>query len=177
GRAADLELRAVEADAGDVLGKPDEGHDLLQRAVDLAILAQCAEAVGAMRKLQESTVAYAKTREQFGATLGSFQALQHRIVDMFAAAETAASRVQSALARIAGPASEVDAREAILTKLHVDRAARLVGQEAVQIHGGMGMTDDLDVGHYFKRLTMMALTFADQGKLDERYRDLIASRS
>src|SRR5262249_34155593 len=70
GRAADLDLSAVEADAGDVLGEPGKGHDLLRGAVDLAILAQCAEAVGAMRKLQESTVAYAKTREQFGATLG-----------------------------------------------------------------------------------------------------------
>lgn len=176
GRAADLDIREVAAGDGAVLGEPGKGLELLGRAVDLAILAQCAEAVGAMRKLQESTVAYAKTREQFGATLGSFQALQHRMVDMFAAAESAASRVQAALARIAGPASPVEPRDAVLTKLHADKAARLVGQEAVQIHGGMGMTDDLEVGHHFKRLTMMALAFADQGKLDERYRDLQGSR-
>ena len=176
GRAADLELRELAAEEPDVLGEPGKGLELLQRAVDLAILAQCAEAVGAMRKLQESTVAYAKTREQFGATLASFQSLQHRMVDMFAAAETSASRVQAALARIAGPESAIDSRDSILTKLYVDKAARLVAQEAVQIHGGMGMTDDLDVGHYFKRLTMMALTFADQGKLDERYRDLQGTR-
>src|SRR5262249_32303622 len=131
GRAADVELREVVA--ANVLGEPERGYDLLRRAVDLAILAQCAEAVGAMRKLQESTLAYAKTREQFGATLGSFQALQHRMVDMFAAAETSASRVQAALARITGPESAVDARDSILTKLHVDKAARLVAQEAVQI--------------------------------------------
>ena len=129
-----------------------------------------------MRRLQESTVAYAKTREQFGQTLGSFQALQHRMVDMFAAAESSASRVQAALACITGLTSPVDPRDAVLTKLYVDKAARFVGQEAVQIHGGMGMTDDLDVGHHFKRLSMMALTFADQGKLDERYRDLQGSR-
>jgi alkylation response protein AidB-like acyl-CoA dehydrogenase len=176
GRAADIELRGLEAAPADVLGEPDQGLELLRRAVDLAILAQCAEAVGSMRKLQASTIAYAKTREQFGQTLGAFQALQHRMVDMFAAAETSASRVQAALARIAGPESPVDPRDAILTKLHVDKAARLVGQEAVQIHGGMGMTDDLEVGHHFKRLTMIALTFADQGKLDERYRDLQGSR-
>jgi alkylation response protein AidB-like acyl-CoA dehydrogenase len=176
GRAADLELRDLAAEESDLLGEPGKGLDLLRHAVDLAILAQCAEAVGAMRKLQESTVDYAKTREQFGTTLSSFQALQHRMVDMFAAAESSASRVQAALARITGPASPVDPRDAILTKLHVDKAARLVGQEAVQIHGGMGMTDDLDVGHHFKRLTMMALTFADQGKLDELYRDLQGSR-
>jgi alkylation response protein AidB-like acyl-CoA dehydrogenase len=176
GRAADMELREVAVSAAEVLGEPGHGFDLLERAVDLAILAQCAEAVGAMRKLQESTVAYAKTREQFGATLASFQSLQHRMVDMFAAAETSASRVQAALARIAGPESAIDSRDSILTKLYVDKAARLVAQEAVQIHGGMGMTDDLDVGHYFKRLTMMALTFADQGKLDERYRDLQGTR-
>jgi alkylation response protein AidB-like acyl-CoA dehydrogenase len=176
GRAADLALCELATEESDVLGEPGKGVELLRHAVDLAILAQCAEAVGAMRKLQESTVAYAKTREQFGQTLGSFQALQHRMVDMFAAAESSASRVQAALARITGPASPVDPRDAVLTKLHVDKAARLVGQEAVQIHGGMGMTDDLDVGHHFKRLTMMALTFADQGKLDERYRDLQGSR-
>jgi alkylation response protein AidB-like acyl-CoA dehydrogenase len=176
GRAADLELHGLAAEAADVLGEPDRGLELLRRAVDLAILAQCAEAVGSMRRLQESTVAYAKTREQFGQTLGAFQALQHRMVDMFAAVETSASRVQAALARIAGLETPVDPRDAILTKLHVDKAARLVGQEAVQIHGGMGMTDDLDVGHHFKRLTMMALTFADKCKLDERYRDLQGSR-
>ena len=175
GRAADLELRGVEAGAEAVLGEPEGGLPLLERAVDLAILAQAAEAVGSMRKLQEATVTYAKTRQQFGATLGSFQALQHRMVDMFAAAETSASRVQAALAGVAGPGSAVDPREAVLTKLQVDKAARLVGQEAVQIHGGMGMTDDLDVGHHFKRLTMMALTFADQGKLEERYRAMQGS--
>jgi alkylation response protein AidB-like acyl-CoA dehydrogenase len=142
----------------------------LQRAIDLATLAQAAEAVGAMRNLLDSTVAYAKARQQFGVAIGSFQALQHRMVDMFAATEMAASHVQAALAGISGPEEPVDPRTAVMVKLQVDRAARLVGQEAVQIHGGMGMTDDLDVGHHFKRLTMMALTFADQGKLDERYR-------
>jgi alkylation response protein AidB-like acyl-CoA dehydrogenase len=177
GRAADLALHDVEVDEGGILGEPGQGVGLLRRAVDLAILAQCAEAVGCMRALLDSTVAYTKTREQFGATLGSFQALQHRMVDMFAATEMAASRVQAALARISGPEDEVDPRDAVMVKLHVDRAARLVGQEAVQIHGGMGMTDDLNVGHYFKRLTMMALTLADQGKLNERYRDLQGSSS
>ena len=175
GRAADLTLRDVEADGKAMLGEPGRGLALVQRAVDLATLAQAAEAVGSMRKLLDSTVAYAKTREQFGATLGSFQALQHRMVDMFAATEMAASHVQAALARIGGPEDAVDPRAAVMVKLQVDKAARLVGQEAVQIHGGMGMTDDLDVGHHFKRLTMMALTFADQGKLDEHYRALQVS--
>jgi alkylation response protein AidB-like acyl-CoA dehydrogenase len=118
------------------------------------------------------TVAYTKTRQQFGAALSTFQALQHRMVDMFAATETAASRVQSSLARIAGPASAVDPRDAVLTRMAVDKSARLVGQDAVQLHGGMGMTDDLIVGQHFKRLTMMSLTFADQSKLMDRYRIL-----
>src|SRR5262249_32317657 len=148
---------------------------LLQRAVDLATLAQAAEAVGSMRRLLDSTVTYAKTREQFGVTLGAFQALQHRMVDMFAATELAGARVQAALAPDAGVEDRIDPREAVMVKLQVDEAARLVGQEAVQIHGGMGMTDDLDVGHHFKRLTMMALTFADQGKVEERYRALLSS--
>jgi alkylation response protein AidB-like acyl-CoA dehydrogenase len=85
--------------------------------------------------------------------------------------------VQAALARIGGPEDAVDPRAAVMLKLQVDKAARLVGQEAVQIHGGMGMTDDLELGHHFKRLTMIALTFADQGKLDERYRALQVSSS
>jgi alkylation response protein AidB-like acyl-CoA dehydrogenase len=169
-RAADLTLRDVEVGAEALLGPLGRGLEPLQRAIDLATLAQAAEAVGAMRNLLDSTVAYAKGRQQFGVAIGSFQALQHRMVDMFAATEMAASHVQAALAGISGPEEPVDPRTAVMVKLQVDRAARLVGQEAVQIHGGMGMTDDLDVGHHFKRLTMMALTFADQGKLDERYR-------
>jgi len=125
-----------------------------------------------MRHCLDSTVAYAKARKQFDATLGSFQALQHRMVDMFAATEMAASRVQAALARISGIEDPVDPRDAVAVNFRSNTASRLVGQEAVQIHGGMGMTDDLDVGHHFKRLTSMALTFADRGKLNERYRDL-----
>jgi len=177
GRAADLTLREAAVDETAVVGKPAAGLELLRQAVDLAILAQCAEAVGSMRALLGGTLTYVKTREQFGATLGSFQALQHRMVDMFAATEMAASRVQAALARVSGVEDAVDPHDAVMTKIQVDKAARLVGQEAVQIHGGMGMTDDLDVGHHFKRLTMMALTFADQGKLNERYRDLNTSPS
>jgi hypothetical protein len=174
-RAGDLRLEALEVEPGAIVGAAGEALAPLQRAVDLAILAQAAEATGCMRALLDATVAYSKVRQQFGATLGSFQALQHRMVDMYAATETAASRVQAALARIAGIEDAVNARDAVMTKLQVDKAARLVGQEAVQIHGGMGMTDDLDVGHYFKRLTLMALTFADQAKLMERYRGLQAA--
>ncbi len=172
GRAADLELQGVRTAGDSLLGDAGKGLPLMQRAVDLGILAQAAEAVGCMRHLLDSTVSYAKTREQFGAKIGSFQALQHRMVDMFAATELAASHVQSVLSRIGGPEDAPHPRDAITVKLQVDKAARLVGQEAIQIHGGMGMTDDLDVGHYVKRLTMMALTFADRDKLQERYRAL-----
>ena len=168
GRAADIELAGVEASG--VIGMPGKGHALLERAADLATLALCAEAIGHMRALLDMTVAYTKTRQQFGVALSTFQALQHRMVDMFAATETAASRVQAALARIANPASPVDAKDVVLTRMTVDKSARLVGQDAVQLHGGMGMTDDLIVGHHFKRLTMLALTLADHGKLVERYR-------
>lgn len=170
GRAADMTLSSVEVAAGDVAGEPGNAIDLIERAADLAILAQCAEAVGHMRTLLDATVAYSKTRQQFGVTLSTFQALQHRMVDMFAATETAASRVQAALARVAGPDGPIDPKDTVMTKLAVDKSARLVGQEAVQLHGGMGMTDELNVGHHFKRLTMMSLTFADHGKLIERYR-------
>ena len=135
----------------------------------------CAEAIGALDRCLAITVEYTRNRAQFGGPISRFQALQHRMVDMFAATEMAASHVQAALARIGALDAAVDPRDTVMVKLQVDKAARLVGQEAIQIHGGMGMTDDLDVGHHFKRLTMMALTFADQGKLNERYRDLQGS--
>lgn len=170
GRAADLTLAGVEAVG--VIGTPGKADAALQRAADLTSLALCAEAIGHMRALLDMTVAYTKTRQQFGVALSTFQALQHRMVDMFAATETAASHVQAALAHIAGPASPVDARTAVLTRITTDKAARLVGQDAVQLHGGMGMTDDLIVGHHFKRLTLLQLTLADAGKLMERYRSL-----
>jgi alkylation response protein AidB-like acyl-CoA dehydrogenase len=172
GRAADLTLASVEVGAEACVGEPGKAYPHLERAADIATLALCAEAVGHMRTLLDQTVAYTKTRQQFGAALSTFQALQHRMVDMFAATETAASRVQAALARIAGPDSTVDPRDVVLTRMAVDKSARLVGQEAVQLHGGMGMTDDLIVGHHFKRLTMMSLTLADQSKLMDRYRTL-----
>ena len=172
-RGGEVTLEGVPVSQADVIG------DLaaLERAVDLTILAQGAEAVGHMRALLDQTVAYTKTREQFGAKLSSFQALQHRMVDMFAATETAASAVQAALARVDSPVSAVDPGQAVLAKLTVDKSARLVGQEAIQLHGGMGMTDDLAAGHHFKRLTMMSLTLADHGKLMERFRDLEQERA
>lgn len=169
-RAADIELAGVAA-AG-VIGTPGKAHADLQRAADLTALALCAEAVGHMRALLDMTVAYTKTRQQFGVAISTFQALQHRMVDMFAATEQAASHVQAALAHIASPSSAVDERAAVLTRVATDKSARLVGQDAVQIHGGMGMTDDLIVGHHFKRLTLLQLTLADAGKLMERYRVL-----
>jgi alkylation response protein AidB-like acyl-CoA dehydrogenase len=169
-RAADVELSGVEA-AG-LIGPPGKAHAHLQRAADLTGLALSAEAVGHMRALLDMTVAYTKTRQQFGVALSTFQALQHRMVDMFAATETAASHVQAALALVGSPASAVDARTALLARITTDKSARLVGQEAVQLHGGMGMTDDLIVGQHFKRLTLLQLALADAGKLMERYRSL-----
>jgi alkylation response protein AidB-like acyl-CoA dehydrogenase len=177
GRAGDVTLRDVRLNADALLAEPAKGLGQLQRAVDLAIVAQAAEAVGSMRHLLDATVSYAKTREQFGVKISSFQALQHRMVDMFAATELASSHVQAALSRLGGPDGSIDPREAIMVKLQVDKAARLVSQEAIQIHGGMGMTDDLDVGHHVKRLTMMAFTFADEDKLQARYRDLQLSHA
>ena len=171
-RAASLALEGAVVAADSVVGEPGRGLVPLQRAVDVATLALCAEAVGCMQHLLDATLAYSKVREQFGAKIGSFQALQHRMVDMFTSLETARSNVQAALAKVSGPEDTPDPLDVVLTKLHTDRAARHVGQEAVQLHGGMGMTDDLDVGHYFKRLTMMQQTYADEAQLMERYRAL-----
>lgn len=170
GRAADLELTEVVADHADIVGRLGEGSPALERAIDFAMLAQAAETVGHMRSLLKATVEHCNTREQFGVKIGSFQALRHRMVDMFAVTETAAAFVQAALAAVASPGHLIDPAEATSVKLTVDAAARLVAHEAVQLHGGMGMADESAVSHHFRRLTAISLTFADRGKLLERYR-------
>jgi alkylation response protein AidB-like acyl-CoA dehydrogenase len=130
--------------------------------IDEATVALCAEAVGAMEALYKTTVDYSKTRKQFGVAIGSFQALQHRMVDMFIHHEQAKSLLLMAAIRL----GEVDAPErrkaASALKAYCGKAGRYVGQQAVQIHGGMGMTDELACGHYFKRLTAIDMLFGNE---------------
>ena len=150
GRAADILLENVAAPVERRIG--GEALAAIERAVDAAIAAHCAEAVGAMRVLVDATVAYAKTRQQFGQPIGKFQVLQHRMVDM------AIAREQAVSAALMG-ALRPDPRSVSAARAVIGNAARSIGQGAIQIHGGMGMTDELDVGHYFKRLTVLELLY------------------
>ena len=158
-RAAELVLDGARAEA--VLGDPTGALAGIEAAVDAAIAALCAEAVGAMEALRVLTLDYLKTRRQFGRPIGSFQALQHRAVDMLTAVEQARSMALFATMSAEEP-DPISRRRAICAaKAQIGRAARQVGQEAIQLHGGIGMTMEYAAGHYFKRLTMIDQSFGD----------------
>jgi len=144
-----------------VLGTIDEGYELIERVVDLGIAALAAEAVGAMEALHKLTLEYLKTRKQFGVPIGSFQALQHRAVDMFTALEQA--RSMSLYAAMMAGSDDARARRAAVSaaKVQINTSAKYVGQQAVQLHGGIGVTQEFRAGHYFKRLTMIENIFGD----------------
>ena len=160
-RAAEVTLAGVRVDAGAAIGEPGKAYPLIERVVDTAIAALAAEAVGAMTAMHEQTVDYMKTRKQFGVTIGSFQALQHRAAEMLVALEQARSM---ALLATMMAAEEIvrERRQAIsAAKVQIGRSARIVGHGAIQIHGGIGMTMEAKVGHYFKRVTTIDATFGD----------------
>jgi len=159
-QAADITLTDVNAEAGAVLGEIGEGFSTLQDVVDEAILAVCAEAVGIMRAMHDKTVEYSKNRVQFGVPIGSFQALQHRMVEMLMACEQSQSLLMWAV--MLNTADNEDKRQAISAmKYQIGTAGINVAREAVQIHGGMGMTWELDIAHYFKRITAIDLLFGN----------------
>ncbi|MBT6275489.1 MAG: pimeloyl-CoA dehydrogenase small subunit [Chromatiales bacterium] len=160
-RAADISFDNVKVDATNVLGAADDGLRVLNQIVDEAIIAVCAEAVGALQHLHEATLEYVKTRKQFGLPIAKFQVIQHRLVDMYVALELARSMTLLAAAGMGSANAQERARLASTAKVKVGEAIRLVGQDAVQLHGGMGMTDELDVSHYFKRVTMIDASFGD----------------
>jgi alkylation response protein AidB-like acyl-CoA dehydrogenase len=160
-RAADVTLAGVQVGANALIGAAGGALPLIERAIDYANAALCAEAVGIMAALNEVTLEYLKTRKQFGQPIGKFQALQHRMADMVIATEQARSMATLAAVRAdSGDAAE-RSRCIAAAKAYVMQSARFVGQQAVQLHGGMGVTDELKVGHYFKRLTMIGLTYGD----------------
>jgi len=157
-RVAEVVLKSAP---GDLVGAEGAALPQIELALDHAIAALCAEAVGGMSALIEATVGYLKTRKQFGVPIGSFQALQHRAVEMYLHAEQARSMSYLAADKL-GVSDAAERRRAISgAKVLVGNAARYVGQQAVQLHGGIGVTDELAVGHYFKRLTMITLLFGD----------------
>jgi alkylation response protein AidB-like acyl-CoA dehydrogenase len=159
-RAAELSLDNVRLSSDALLGTVDGGFAALQATVDDATLAVCAEAVGIMQSLKDKTIEYSKSRTQFGVPVGSFQALQHRMVDMLTACEQAQSLLL--WAAMTYEQGGVEAKRAISSiKYLVGTSGQTVGEEAVQIHGGMGVTWDLDVAHLFKRLTAIGQLFGN----------------
>jgi len=160
-RAADIRFEGVEVGADAVIGDPENGLPLIERVVDEARIAMCAEAVGAMDESLKSTVEYLKTRKQFGVAIGQFQTLQHRAADMFVALEQA--RSMSIFATMASDFDDAKERSKAVAaaKVQIGKSAKFVGQQSIQLHGGVGMTMELKIGHYFKRLTMIESTFGD----------------
>jgi hypothetical protein len=166
-QASEIVFENVEVPASALIGAADESLPLIERAVDEAIAAHCAEACGAMKVLVDSTVEYSKTRKQFGVPIGKFQALQHRMVDMFMNYEQSVSIALMATLKLGDDGERAKAVSA--AKVHIGRAGRFVGQQAIQIHGGMGMTDELNVGHYFKRVTMIDTLYGNVDHHLKRY--------
>jgi pimeloyl-CoA dehydrogenase small subunit len=160
-RAAEITLAGVRVGPEGVLGEPGAGLPLVERVVDEAIAALCAEAVGTMTAMHELTVDYLKTRRQFGREIGSFQILQHRAVEMLIALEQARSMAMFAT-MMAAEEDGAERRNALsAAKVQIGRSGRLIGQQAIQLHGGIGMTMEYKVGHYFKRVTMIDTMFGD----------------
>lgn len=167
-QAADMTLSNVKADATAVLGEIGQGFNTLQDVVDEATLAVCAEAVGIMRTMHDKMVEYSKIRVQFGVPIGSFQALQHRMVETLMACEQSRSLLMWAV--MLDTADNADTQRAVSAiKYQIGTAGINVAREAVQIHGGMGMTWELDIAHYFKRMTAIDLLFGNADYHLDRY--------
>ena len=170
-RASDLSIENVSVPKDNLIGQQDKGFEILDSAIDKAILAISAEAVGAMEVLYKTTVEYTKTREQFGTAIGKFQVLQHRMVDMFMEYEQCKSLLY--MATMKHEEGSPDAKKAISgLKYQVGKAGKFIGQQAVQLHGGMGVTDELNVGHYFKRLTTVGTIFGNTDYHLKKYTSL-----
>ena len=160
-RASEVTLGDVAVGSDAVIGETDGALPLIRRVMDLGVAAVAAEAVGIMQALNDATLEYLKIRRQFGRPIGEFQALQHRVVDMYMAYELSKSMAYMAAVEADGEDADGRGRAVSAAKVQIGRAGRLIGQEAVQLHGGMGMTDELPVGHYFKRLTMIDTLFGN----------------
>lgn len=168
--AANITFNDVVAEA--VIGNAGEGLAVMSPVVDAARLAVCANALGAMESLNSRTLDYCKTREQFGVAISSFQALQHRMVDTFAACENVRSLLYRAVCA-AQEGSEDEQRSLLALKFMTGRAGRLIGGEAIQLHGGMGVTDELPVGSYVKRLMIINNLFGDADYHQQLFSQLV----
>lgn len=160
-RAAEIEFEGVRVPQSAMIADGDKGFAILSAVLDEALAALCAEAVGVLGAIHSQTVEYLKTRKQFGVAIGSFQALQHRAADMYVELEQARSMALFATMMASERDPAVRSRAISAAKVQINKAARLLGQEAVQLHGGIGMTMETAVGHYFKRLTMIETMLGD----------------
>ncbi len=168
-RASEVSFENVSVPASALIS--EDGLALVEKVTDEAIAALCAEAVGVQRKLHEGTLEYTRQRKQFGVPIASFQVLQHRMVDMFMAMEQAVSMTYMATIKLTE--SDAERAKAIsAAKVQVGRSNKFIGQNAIQLFGGMGMTDEVSIGHYFKRATMIEGQFGSVDHHLKRYEDL-----
>ena len=170
-RASEVTFENVALGADALIGQADNGLPLIERVLDEGIAALSAEAIGAMKVLNDTTVEYCKTRKQFGVPIGKFQVLQHRMVDMFMNYEQSVSITYMLTLKL-GESEAERKKAASAAKVQIGKAGRFIGQSAVQLHGGMGMTDELNIGHYFKRLTMIDTMFGNVDHHLKRYASL-----
>jgi alkylation response protein AidB-like acyl-CoA dehydrogenase len=175
-RAADVYLQGVELPAGSRLGPEGKALGAVDAALDIGLAALCADAVGVMQALVDATVDYVRQRQQFGHPIGRFQALQHRIADMLIHLEQARSMSYLAAMRCTDEDAGERRRALSAAKTVIGQAGRFVGQQAVQLHGGMGMTDELKVSHWFKRLTAAQIMFGDSDTHLQRFAALTRAR-
>jgi hypothetical protein len=166
-RASEVTLENVRVGADALVGPEGQAMPLIETVVDEAVAATCAEACGVLRKLHEGTLEYTKQRKQFGQPISSFQVLQHRMVDMFIQVEQSISMTYMATIKLSDPAER--SKAAAAAKVQIGKACRFVGQNAIQLHGGMGMTDEMAIGHYFKRATMIESAFGSTDHFLARY--------
>lgn len=172
-RGADIEFANVTVGADALLGARGNAQAAIDYALDVACAALCAEAVGTMTELQKITIEYLKTRKQFGRALGTNQALQHRAVDMLMHVEMSRSMALEAATAVDNADAGERAKAISGAKVLIGQACRFVGQNAVQLHGGIGVTHELNTSHYFKRLTMISVTFGDSDWHLARYGDAL----
>jgi alkylation response protein AidB-like acyl-CoA dehydrogenase len=175
-RASEVFFENVSLGSDALIGPEGDALPMVEEVVDEATAAVCAEACGVLRRLHESTLEYTRQRKQFGAPIASFQVLQHRMVDMFIQVEQAVSMTYMAHIKLAETAAE-RAKAVSAAKVQISRACRFVGQNAIQLHGGMGMTDEMAVGHYFKRATMIEGQFGSADHHLARYEALTFAKA
>ena len=170
-RASEVYFENVSVGADALVGPEGQSLPLVEQVIDEAVGATCAEACGVLRRLHEGTLEYTKQRKQFGQPISSFQVLQHRMVDMFIQLEQSVSMTYMATIKLEEPAEE-RSKAVAAAKVQIGKACKFVGQNAIQLHGGMGMTDEMAIGHYFKRATMIEGAFGSTDHYLARYESL-----